>query len=104
MRPRRHMLPTHLSKLVIEDLDGSRLQMADPPRVERKTPARSTNVQRNPASRNSAMGQMTPAGLEPAIPGSVGRCLIHWATGPPLYRTEFAKCRWFERAVARPSK
>ena len=27
---------------------------------------------------------MTPAGLEPAIPGSVGRCLIHWATGPLL--------------------
>ena len=27
---------------------------------------------------------MTPAGLEPAIPGSVGRCLIHWATGPVL--------------------
>ena len=26
--------------------------------------------------------QMTPGGLEPAIPGSVGRCLIHWATGP----------------------
>ena len=25
---------------------------------------------------------MTTAGLEPAIPGSVGRCLIHWATGP----------------------
>ena len=25
---------------------------------------------------------MTPAGLEPAIPSSVGRCLIHWATGP----------------------
>ena len=25
---------------------------------------------------------MTPAGLEPAIPGSVGRCLIHLATGP----------------------
>ncbi len=24
---------------------------------------------------------MTLAGLEPAIPGSVGRCLIHWATG-----------------------
>ena len=22
------------------------------------------------------------AGLEPAIPGSVSRCLIHWATGP----------------------
>ena len=26
--------------------------------------------------------EMTPAGLEPAIPGSVGRCLIHWTTGP----------------------
>ena len=25
--------------------------------------------------------EMTPAGLEPAIPGSVGRCLIYWATG-----------------------
>ena len=25
---------------------------------------------------------MTLAGLELAIPGSVGRCLIHWATGP----------------------
>ena len=25
---------------------------------------------------------MTSAGLEPAIPSSVGRCLIHWATGP----------------------
>ena len=28
--------------------------------------------------------KMTPAGLEPAIPGSVGRCLIHWATGPDV--------------------
>ena len=28
---------------------------------------------------------MTPAGLEPAIPGSVGRCLIHWATGPVAF-------------------
>ena len=26
-------------------------------------------------------------GLEPTIPGSVGRCLIHWATGPS------GKCR-----------
>ena len=36
---------------------------------------------------------MTPAGLEPAIPGSVGRCLIHWATGPlmvPRCRVAFA--------------
>ena len=40
---------------------------------------------------------MIPAGLEPAIPGSVGRCLIHWATGPdvlacgmlPSYRSLF---------------
>ena len=31
-----------------------------------------------------AAGKMTPAGLEPAIPGSVGRCLIHWATGPDV--------------------
>ena len=31
---------------------------------------------------------MTPAGLEPAIPGSVGRCLIHWATGPVLAPTK----------------
>ena len=30
----------------------------------------------------AAQSEMTPAGLEPAIPGSVGRCLIHWATGP----------------------
>jgi hypothetical protein len=28
---------------------------------------------------------LTPAGLEPAIPGSVGRCLIHWATGPDIW-------------------
>ena len=26
--------------------------------------------------------RMTPAGLEPAIPGFVGRCLFHGATGP----------------------
>ena len=25
---------------------------------------------------------LTPVGLGPTIPGSVGRCLIHWATGP----------------------
>ena len=29
--------------------------------------------------------KVTPAGLEPAIPGSVGRCLIHWATGPSAF-------------------
>ena len=30
----------------------------------------------------SAQWNMTSAGLERAIPGSVGRCLIHWATRP----------------------
>ena len=36
--------------------------------------------------RGNARGyKMTPAGLDPAIPGSVGRCLIHWATGPVAY-------------------
>jgi hypothetical protein len=30
----------------------------------------------------AAHGQMTPGGLEPAIPGSVGRCLIRQSTGP----------------------
>ena len=34
--------------------------------------------------------KMTRAGLEPAIPGSVGRCLIHWATGP-VARTVVAR-------------
>ena len=34
------------------------------------------------ASTACPLRTMTPAGLEPAIPGSVGRCLIHWATGP----------------------
>ena len=33
-----------------------------------------------------AAHKVTPAGLEPAIPGSVGRCLIHWATGPVATR------------------
>ena len=28
---------------------------------------------------------MTLAGLEPAIPGSVDRCLIHWATKPDAW-------------------
>ena len=32
--------------------------------------------------KNWAMRKVTPAGLAPAIPGSVGRCLIHCATGP----------------------
>ena len=38
------------------------------------------------SSRRRRFVYMTPAGLEPAIPGSVGRCLIHWATGPRCSR------------------
>jgi hypothetical protein len=30
--------------------------------------------------------KITPAGLEPAIPGSVGGRLIHWAAGPIVLR------------------
>ena len=33
---------------------------------------------------------VNPAGLEPAIPGSVGRCLIHWATGPDAIPDDFS--------------
>ena len=46
---------------------------------------------------------MTPAGLEPAIPGSVGRCLIHWATGPLAIMSYLRRlkiytcCKYFER-------
>ena len=36
--------------------------------------------------------KMTPAGLEPAIPGSVGRCLIHWATVPVDIPSSLAVC------------
>ena len=39
---------------------------------------------------------MTPAELEPAIPGPVGPCLIHWATGP----SDFAAIRLHTRAFA----
>ena len=53
---------------------------------------------------NGCLAQMTPAGLEPAIPGSVGRRLIHLATGPLFraalrpevsncYRRRFSSCR-----------
>ena len=34
---------------------------------------------------------MTPVGLEPTIPGSVGRCLIHWATGPVSARPRISE-------------
>ena len=36
------------------------------------------------AAQGSPATVLTPVGLEPAIPGSVGRCLIHWATGPSV--------------------
>ena len=49
--------------------------------------------------------KMTPAGLEPAIRGSVGRCLIHWATGPAEALLNFKHAlppgHW--RPSARPS-
>ena len=36
---------------------------------------------------------LTLAGLEPAIPWFVVRCLIRWATGPPLIRNSwFCRC------------
>ena len=34
------------------------------------------------APMGAAQSEMTPAGVEPATPGSIGRCLIRWATGP----------------------
>ena len=33
---------------------------------------------------------VTPVGLEPAIPGSVGRCLIHWSTGPCFFAKHYS--------------
>ena len=33
---------------------------------------------------SSSPAPLTPVGLEPAIPGSVGQCLIHWATRPSV--------------------
>ena len=43
-----------------------------------------------PERQDGTMGQSVKVilvGLEPTIPGSVGRCLIHWATGPVLDRS-----------------
>ena len=37
---------------------------------------------------------MIPAGLEPAIPGSVGQCLIHWATGPAITMLMKTAIKW----------
>ena len=34
--------------------------------------------------------KIAPARFEPAIPGSVGRCFIHWATGPDVSYTHCA--------------
>ena len=47
---------------------------------------------------------MTLVGLEPTISGSVDRCLIHWATGPPMGALCIAcfeeKIEMLERALA----
>ena len=48
--------------------------------------------------------KMTPAGLEPAIPGSVGRCLIHWATGPDVLPIEYVLCNGFGMRTSANSK
>ncbi len=45
---------------------------------------------------------MTLAGLEPAIPGSVGRCLIHWATKPDDLHSVCGHCWPF--AVCGPAE
>ena len=42
--------------------------------------------------------QMTPVGLEPTVSGSVGRRLIHWATGP-LDVTSPELLSWLVRPV-----
>ena len=47
----------------------------------------------------NAASQTTAAGIEPAIPGSVGRCLDHWATGP-LKRGQSKKCKTSPREVS----
>ena len=62
------MAATTQVRLLVRTLDGS-LYM----------PALSTHEVMHLLSTHN---QMTPVGLEPTIPGSVGRCHIHWATGP----------------------
>ena len=53
---------------------------------EESTPKQPTNKQMDQVlehnSKHVRPPKMTLAGLEPAAPGSVGRCLLHWATGP----------------------
>ena len=96
------------SKLFFEGLPPCSIWGAAPPRVSQPgwrydqrghscsksaghgRPNKANNAKQSAASRACRRGrrmachtmQMTPAGLEPAIPASVGRCLIHWATGP----------------------
>ena len=62
------MAATTQARLLVRTLDGS-IYM----------PALSTHEAMHVLSTHN---QMTPVGLEPTIPGAVGRCLIHWATGP----------------------
>lgn len=67
------MAATTQVRLLVRTLDGS-LYM----------PALSTHEVMHLLSTHN---QMTPVGLEPTIPGSVGQCLIHWATGPSSFLT-----------------
>ena len=64
------MAATTQVRLLVRTLDGS-IYM----------PALSTHEAMHVLSTHN---QVTPVGLEPTIPGSVGRCLIHWATGPSM--------------------
>ena len=47
-----------------------------------------------------AVWRMTPARLEPAILGSVSRCLVHWAMGPPALQQQMGQ-EWQERRLLR---
>ena len=52
--------------------------------VARMPPASARETERQQDGSEHRNRQMILAGLEPAILGSVGRCLIHWATGPDI--------------------
>ena len=71
----RHKPPVALAAPQQGDFDrGAAGPCEQTPRALRSTSS--------PPHEHERRNCMTPAGLEPAIPGSVGQCLIHWATGP----------------------
>ena len=96
---------------VKQDRHGSGARTRGPPARESATLP--TEPQRSCVGRRARRGQglpaatgaslMTPAGLEPAIPGSVGRCLIHWATGPSDARIQH-KLSIIGRREPRPTR